>query len=184
MTLMVVTVESVNNCNVRTGGDLRKILMLSPWNLKLHLFTIYVFIAQVYLCRPYVHYPKIKCSNTWVFDARIEVKNSPYTENSGQSHMTAHFENLHSCNSPAAGRAPAAGQRRGSSWLHHRRCWQPWYLDAGCSPAPQTVPGRGCGWGEDAAASRCSSARGKQKKKNYICEKSFLKKKKRWKRKR
>lgn len=30
MTLMVVTVESVNNCNVRTGGDLRKILMLSP----------------------------------------------------------------------------------------------------------------------------------------------------------
>lgn len=62
MTLIVVTVEtveSVNNCNVRKGGDLRKILLLSPRNLKLQLFTIYVFIAQVYLCRPYVYYPKI-----------------------------------------------------------------------------------------------------------------------------
>lgn len=58
MTLMAVTLEttkSVNNCDVRTGGDLHKILILSPWNLKPQLFTMYVFIAQVYFCMYFLH---------------------------------------------------------------------------------------------------------------------------------
>lgn len=88
---------------------------------------------------------------------------SPCRENWGQSRMTGHFESLHSCNSPAAAPAPASGQRSGSSWPHHRRRLQPGCLGAGWLPAPQTAAGRGCGWGEDAAASHRSSGRGVQK---------------------
>ena len=80
--------------------------------------------------------------------------------------MTGRFESLHSCNSPAAAPAPASGQRSCSSWPHHRRRLQPGYLDAGCLLAPQTAVWRGCGWGEGADASHCSS--GTRRKKNSV----------------
>lgn len=103
---------------------------------------------------------------------------SPCRENWGQSHMTGRFESLHSCSSPAAAPAPAGGQRSGSSWPHHRQRLQPRYLDAGCLPAPQTEVWRGCGWGEDAAASRCSSGSGEQKwrKQGSVKEKTINRK--------
>jgi len=91
----------------------------------------------------------------------VSVSNpSPCRGNWGRSHMTGHFESLRSCSSPAAAPAPASGRRNGSSGPHCKRRLQPGYLDAGCWPAPQTAAGRGCGWGEDAGASRYSSGRG------------------------
>lgn len=87
----------------------------------------------------------------------------PCKGNSGQSRKTGHFENLRSCNSPAAVQAPVCGQKRSSSWPLHTQHSPPGYLDVGCLPAPQTVIWRGCDWGEVAAASSCSSVERKVK---------------------
>lgn len=103
---------------------------------------------------------KHKCE---LLTARSAFHPSPCKGSWGRSRKTGHFGSLHSCNSPAAAPAPAGGQRSGSFWPHHRQRLQPRYLDAGYVSAPQTAAGRGCGWGEDEAASHCSSVRGEQR---------------------
>lgn len=96
-------------------------------------------------------------------DAEVGIKGSPCRESSDQSRTTGRFESLRSYNSPAAAPAPVSSQTSGSSSLHRRLRWRLGCPGAGCSPAPRTASGRGCGWGEGATASRCSSGRREKK---------------------
>lgn len=140
-------------------------IVLEPFSLQYNCQHRHVKSTDVILkgyCKSFIATGKVK-DFIWAVSGKLRMETSPCRENSDQSRTTEHFESPHSCNSPAAARAPASGQRSGSSWLLHRQRLQPRYLGAGCLPAPQTVPGRECGWVEDAVASRCSSGRRKQK---------------------